>query len=103
MDEKLVRVIAGDGVNTADDTSDGFFTISSFTLDAITPGQIVPRGCKAHYDVNITSYGRFNNPVTLNAISSTTENLIFRWVNGSTVTPPPDGFITSTLEIEVPN
>jgi len=99
----IVKVIASDGVNTGEDVSDGFFTIASFTINVVTPAQIVPLGGKANYTLSITSYGGFSNPITLNASSTTTDKLAFRWVNGSTIDPVPDGSTNILLEVEVPN
>jgi len=101
-DQYLLGILASDGVNVGTDTSNGFFTISSFTIDVITPPQVVSSGGKANYTLNITSYGGFNDPIILNATSSTTDHLIFRWINGSEIIPVPNGSIEVILEIEVP-
>ena len=98
----MVRVIASDGVNTGEDISDGFFTIASFATDVATPPQSVSLGGKANYTLNITSYGGFSNPIVLNATSSTTDELVFRWINGSVIVPVPNGSVEVVLEIEVP-
>jgi len=97
----IVKVIASDGANTGEDVSDGFFSIASFTVDVVTPPQIVPLGGKANYTLNITSYGGFTNPIILNASSTTTDKLVFRWVTGSTLIPVPDGSTTTVVEVEV--
>ena len=98
----IVKVISSDGVNTGEDISDGFFTISSFAINAITPPQFVSSGGRANYTLNITSYGGFSNPIILNATSSTTDKLVFQWINGSEILPVPNGSIEVILEIEVP-
>ena len=99
----IIKVIASDGANTAEDTSDGPFTIASFTLDVVTPSQNVPVGSRANYTLNITSYGGFSSPIILNATSSTTDELVFRWINGSVILPVPNGSIEAILEVEVPD
>jgi hypothetical protein len=99
----IIKVIASDGANTAEDTSDGPFTIASFTMDVVTPSQNVPIGSRANYTVNITSYGGFSNPIILNATSSTTDELVFRWINGSVIFPVPNGSTEAILEVEVPD
>lgn len=99
----LVSVVASDGVNVVEGSSDDFFILSSFTLDVPTSPQIISQGGKVNYTLNVTSYGGFSNLITLNAASPDTDNLIFRWVTGSAVTPPPNGSVTSTLEIEATN
>jgi len=96
------KVVASDGANTAEDLSDGFFTVSSFKINAITPAQTVPLGGKVNYVLNITSYGGFSNSITMGATSSTTDKLLFNWLDGSTIAPVPDGSITTTVEVEAP-
>jgi hypothetical protein len=98
----IVKVIASDGANTAEDTSDGPFTIASFTLNAVTPSQNVPIGSRANYTLSITSYGGFSNPIALTGSSPTTDKLIFRWLNGTIIAPVPDSSTTVVVEIEVP-
>jgi hypothetical protein len=97
-----IYVIANDGVNVAYDASDGFFSVSGFTIDAITKPKTLPSGGKANYVIEITSYGGFSGPVTLNA-GSTTENLTFRWVVGPTIVVPQDGHIDAIIEVEAGN
>lgn len=99
--EYVVKVIVSDGVNTREDISDGYFSIASFTMDLETFSQIVPRGGSASYTLSVTSYGGFSNSVTLSASSPTTDDLVFRWVDGSVVVPIPDGTTTAVLEVEV--
>jgi hypothetical protein len=98
----LIHVIANDGVNVGCDVSDGFFTVSYFTINVIGQLQMVSEGGNATYALNITSYGGFSGPVTLSAESPTAPNLMFRWVNGTTVVPTPSGSINVFLEVEVP-
>jgi hypothetical protein len=95
----LAKVVASDGANTAEDISDEYFTIASFTIDTVTTPQIVPRGDEVNYTVTITSYGGFTRPITFNARSPTTDKLVFRWVNGSTVIPEPNESTTVILEV----
>jgi hypothetical protein len=99
----IAKVIASDGANTAEDVSDGFFTIASFTLSVVTPPQNVPIGSRFNYTLSITSYGRFSNPITLSGSSPTTDKLIFRWLNGATIVPVPDSSSTAVVEVEVPD
>jgi len=99
----IVKVITSDGANTAEDTSDSPFTIASFTLDVVTPSQNVPIGSRANYTLSITSYGGFSNPIALTGSSPTTDKLMFRWLNGTTIVPVPDSSTTVVVEIEVPD
>ena len=100
--EYILKVIASDGVNTEEDVSDGPFTISSFTVDVNTPPQVIVHGDKTNYTLTLTSYGGFSGSVTLSA-NSTTENLIFRWIIGPTVTLTSGGSTTAILEVEAAN
>jgi hypothetical protein len=100
--EYLLRVIASDGLNTGEDTS-GAFTIASFTIDSITASQIVPPGSEANYTFLLTSYGGFSGSIDLNATSSTTNKLIFSWINGSTIILMPDEQRTVVLQVGVTN
>jgi len=99
----LVRIFANDGVNVGEDTSDTFFTVSSFTIEVVTSPQIIQSGDKAKYTINVASFGNFGSPVTLNATSLDTNNFMFRWITSPSVTPPPNGSTTAILEIEAAN
>jgi hypothetical protein len=99
----IVKVISSDGANTAEDTSDSPFTIASFNLEVATPSQNVPIGSRANYTLSITSYGGFSNPIALTGSSPTTDKLIFRWLNGTTIVPVRDSSTTVVVEIEVPD
>jgi hypothetical protein len=96
----VLRVIASDGVNVGEDYSDGNFTIASFDINVITSPQIIAPQGKAYYVLNITSYGGFSDPITLNAISPTTSKLLFKWPNGSIIMPKPNGSVTIIVEVE---
>jgi hypothetical protein len=99
----VIKVTASDGVNTAEDVSDRFFTIASFTLSVVTPPQNVPIGSRTNYTLSITSYGGFSDPIALTGSSPTTDKLIFRWLNGTKIAPVPDSSTTVVVEIEVPD
>lgn len=96
----LVKVIACDGVNTAEDVSDGFFTIASFTVSMVSVPQMTTAGGTAFCLLNITSYGGFSDSITLNASSSTTDQLNFTWDGGATVTPIVDGSTYVLLDVQ---
>jgi parallel beta-helix repeat protein len=99
----LVKVVASDGVNTAEDVSDGFFTIASFTASLVSVPQTTQAGNKACYLLNLTSYGGFSDPITLSASSSTTNQLNFTWDGGATVTPFVNGSAYVLLDVETLN
>jgi PKD repeat protein len=90
-DKYLVKVIAGDGVNTAEDVSDSHFTIASFTATVVSVPQTTRARGTSYYLLNITSYGGFSSQITLNATSSTTNRLSFAWDGGATITPVVNG------------
>ena len=102
-DRYLVKVVASDGVNTAEDVSDGFFTIASFTANLVSVPQTTQAGGKAFYLLNITSYGGFSDLITLNASSSTTNQFNFTWDGGATVTPVVNGSTYVLLEVQTLN
>jgi nitrous oxidase accessory protein NosD len=102
-DRYLVSVVASDGVNTAEDVSDGFFTIASFTASLVSVPQTTQAGNKACYLLNLTSYGGFSDPITLSASSSTTNQLNFTWDGGATVTPFVNGSAYVLLDVETLN
>jgi hypothetical protein len=91
----LVKVIVGDGVNSAEDVSDKFFTVSSFTGSLASVPQMTTAGNSVFYILNITSYGGFSEQIRLNASSSTT-NLNFAWASSPTLTLPADSSTRSS-------
>jgi len=96
----LVKVIAADGVNTAEDVSDGYFTIASFTASMVSVPQMTKARGTVFCLLNITSYGGFSDPITLNASSSTTNRLNFTWDEGASVTPVVNGSTYVQLQVQ---
>jgi hypothetical protein len=96
----LVKVIACDGVNTAEDVSDTYFTIASFTATMVSVPQMTRARDSGFYLLNITSYGGFSDQITLNATSSTTNRLNFTWSGGTTVTPVVNGSTYVQLQVQ---
>lgn len=102
-DHYLIKVIAGDGVNVGEDSSDYYFTVSSFTIDLVEATQDVVAMGKVTYAINISSCGGFSDPIFLNVSSSSSDSLIFHWVTGPIVVPPWNGSTTVFLEVEATN
>ncbi len=96
----LVKVVACDGVNTAEDTSDGYFSIASFTATMMSLPQTVRARGAAYCLLKITSYGNFSSQITLNATSSTTSMLNFTWDGGATITPVINGSTFVLLDVQ---
>jgi hypothetical protein len=96
----LVKVIACDGVNTAQDVSDAYFTVSSFTVSMVSVSQMTQAGGKVYCLMNITSYGDFKDPLVLSASSSSTNKLTFTWDGGTTVTPISNHSTYVLLEVQ---
>jgi hypothetical protein len=101
--EYVVKVITSDGMHSAEDTSDGFFTIASFTIKTLTTPQIVAAGTDANYTYVLQSYGGFSGTIKMNARSSTSRSLTFDWVTGSTIVLAPYEQREAILQIGVAN
>ncbi|MEM2130308.1 MAG: NosD domain-containing protein [Candidatus Bathyarchaeia archaeon] len=98
-DKYLVKVIASDGVNTAEDISNGYFTIASFSVEIISEPEPVQIGGKAYVLLKVASYGGFSNPITLHATCSSADQLGYKWIVNSTVNPIVNGYMVAVLEV----
>jgi hypothetical protein len=98
-DKYLVKIIASDGVNTAEDVSNDYFTIASFSVSATSENETAQQGGKAYVLLNVTSYGGFSSPVALNVFCSAPDQFSYRWIGNSTVNPKVNGYLMSALEV----
>jgi hypothetical protein len=68
----------------------------------VTPPQNVAIGFRVNYTLNIATFGNFSSPILMNANSTTTNALIYRWINGTTINPTPNSNSTVIVEVEAP-